>query len=80
MQSKYKSSYDIKTNYIDKKVEDRKTALEKKEKMKRFIEETVKERYLPRIDEEKRKEFLKIIDDLNNKKRMKKVKREDGTF
>lgn len=49
--------------------------MEKKEKVKKFIEETVKERYLPRIDEEKRKEFLRIIEEINNKKKMKKVKR-----
>jgi len=42
---------EIKTSYVDKRVEEKKTALEKKEKMKRFIEETVKERNLPRIDE-----------------------------
>lgn len=49
-QNKYKSNFQIRTNYIDKKEEERKIAMEKKEKVKRFIEETVKERYLPRID------------------------------
>ena len=49
-QNKYKSNFQIRTNYIDKKEEERKMAMEKKEKVKRFIEETVKERYLPRID------------------------------
>jgi hypothetical protein len=34
---------------------------------------------LPRIDEEKRKEFLKIIEDLDRNKKFKKVKREDGS-
>jgi hypothetical protein len=39
----------------------------------------VKERYLPRIDEEKRKEFLKMIEELD-KKKVKKVVREDGVI
>lgn len=46
--------------------------------MKKFIQQTVKERYLPRIDEEKRKEFLKLIEDMN-KKKLRKVKLEDGS-
>lgn len=47
--------------------------------MKKYIEETVKERYLPRIDEEKRRELLKMMDDLG-KKKVKKVKHEDGSY
>ena len=39
----------------------------------------MKERYLPRIDEEKRKEFLKMIEEMN-KKRVRKVVREDGVI
>ena len=76
--NKYKSSYDGKNIYVDPKEIERKMGLEKKDKVKRYIEETVKEKYLPRIDEDKRREFLKMIEELD-KKRGKKVIREDGS-
>lgn len=50
LQSKYNSTYELKSNYVDPKDEERKAGLEKKQKMKKYIEETVKERYLPKID------------------------------
>lgn len=70
--NKYKSNYDGKNNYVDPKEMERKMGLEKKDKVKRYIEETVKERYLPRVDEEKRREFMKMIEELD-RKRVKKV-------
>ena len=78
--NKFKSNYEVgkKTDFIDSKEADRRMGQEKKEKVKRYIEETVKERYLPKIDEEKRKDFLKMIEDLG-KKKVKKVVMEDGT-
>ena len=79
MNKKYQSNYELKPNYVDPKIEARKEAQEKNEKMKKYIEETVKERYLPRIDEEKRRELLKMMDDLG-KKKVKKVKHEDGSY
>lgn len=74
--NKFKSNYEVgkKTDFIDSKEADRRMGQEKKEKVKRYIEETVKERYLPKIDEEKRKDFLKMIEDLG-KKKVKKVVR-----
>lgn len=80
IQAKYKSSFELKTAYVDKRAEERRLAQEKREKIKKFIEETVKERYLPRIDEQKRKEFLKIIENLHGNKKLRKVKREDGSY
>jgi hypothetical protein len=74
VQTKFKSNFNPDAPFVDHKQEERKVAHEKKERIKRYIEETVKERYLPRIDEEKRREFLKMIEDLG-KKRVKKVRR-----
>lgn len=34
---------------------------------------------MPRIDEEKRREFLKLIEEMG-RKRLKKVKKQDGSF
>ena len=60
--------------YVDHKEEEKKIAKEKRQKVKKFIEETVKEKYLPRIDEQKRKQIMKMIEYLH-KKKVKKVKK-----
>ena len=73
LQSKYKSSFEME-RYVDHKEEEKNLAKEKRQKVKKFIEETVKEKYLPRIDEQKRKQIMKMIEDLH-KKKVKKVKK-----
>jgi hypothetical protein len=42
IQHKYKSYHDFKVPMVDPRIEERKLALEKKDKAKRYIEETVK--------------------------------------
>ena len=79
MMNKYKSHHQLKMNYVDPKEEERKQGLEKKDKVKRYIEETVKERYLPKINQEKRKEFMQMIEDMK-KKKIRKVVKEDGSI
>jgi hypothetical protein len=77
-QARYGGNYQPSSAPLDPREEERRIALEKKEKVRRYYEETVKERYLPRIDEDKRREILKLMDDMN-RKRLKKVKRQDGS-
>ena len=79
MSNKYRSNYELRSVYVDPKVEARKEAMEKKEKMKKYIEEIVKERYLPRVDEEKRNELLVMMEEMG-KKKVKKIRHQDGSY